>query len=175
MIVFCRDKSIFESHAEAITNTVNCVGVMGKGIAAEYKSRFPQMFEDYRSRCQRKEVKPGLPYIWEGDDRIIVNFPSKDHWRDNSRIEWVDEGLLWIRKNYRKIGITSLAMPPIGCGNGGLYWTDVKSIMEKHFEELDDLIVSVYLLSNSIQKSKNTLHDKFSITKPNTAAASPQN
>lgn len=152
MIVFFQDKSIFDSHAEIITNTVNCVGVMGKGIAAEYKTRFPEMFSDYKKRCDRKEVRPGQPYIWEADDHLILNFPTKDHWKGKSRLEWIEQGLIWIRDNYRSIGFTSIAMPPLGCGNGGLYWTDVKALIEKHLAAPDDLVVSVYLQSQTMNK-----------------------
>lgn len=162
MIVFLKDKSIFDSHAEAITNTVNCVGVMGKGIAAEYKARFPQMFADYKRRCEIKNIKPGQPYIWEDEDCLILNFPSKDHWKGNSKLEWIEEGLIWIKDNYQGIGISSLSMPPIGCGNGGLNWTDVKALIEKHLGSLDDLLVSVYLPTKAMNAPSEKTSSKES-------------
>jgi O-acetyl-ADP-ribose deacetylase (regulator of RNase III) len=145
MIVYRPDQSLFDSNAQVITNTVNCVGVMGKGIAAEFKARYPEMYADYRARCARGEVKPGQPYIWDGQDQMILNFPTKDHWRGDSRMEWIDAGLQWIRDNHEDLGISTIALPPVGCGNGGLLWTDVRELVEKHFADLEYLLVSVYL------------------------------
>jgi len=150
MITFRPDQVIFESKSQVITNTVNCHGVMGKGIALEFKSRFPKMFDDYRLRCEREEVKPGVPYLWEDDGLMILNFPSKNHWKGNSKIEWIEQGFSWIRENYERLGISTLAMPPVGCGNGGLYWSDVKVLVEKYFGDLDDLLVTVYLPRQSV-------------------------
>ena len=145
MIGYRPDQTVFDSRAQVITNTVNCLGVMGKGIAAEFKTRYPQMYEDYRTRCARKEIKPGCPYIWQDQEQMILNFPSKDHWRGNSRLEWVEKGLAWIRDNYDNYGISTLAIPPIGCGNGGLYWSDVRELVEKYLADLEYLLVIVYL------------------------------
>ncbi len=145
MITYRPNQSIFESQSQVITNTVNCYGVMGKGIALEFKHRFPEMFDDYKQRCDRKEVKPGVPYIWENGMQTVLNFPSKNHWRGDSKMEWIDQGLRWIRENYERLGISTLAIPPVGCGNGGLYWSDVKLLVEKYFSDLDDLLVTVYL------------------------------
>lgn len=150
MITFRPDQSIFDSESQVITNTVNCHGVMGKGIALEFKSRFPKMFADYKQRCVREEVKPGVPYLWEGDGQMILNFPSKNHWRNNSRIEWIEQGLAWIRENYDRLGISTLAIPPVGCGNGGLYWGDVQALVEKYLGDLDDLLVTVYISRQSV-------------------------
>lgn len=130
--------NMFESEAQTLVNTVNCVGIMGKGIALEFKKRFPDMFEDYRARCERKELKPGIPYLYK---RLfppqIINFPTKSHWRTASRIEDVEKGLKILRENYKRWGITSIAMPPLGCGNGQLLWTTVGPMIYHYLHDLE--------------------------------------
>lgn len=121
--------NIFESKCTTIVNTINCVGVMGKGIALEFKKKYPEMFMDYVLKCDRGEVKPGLPYVYQGENVSILNFPTKDHWRSPSRLSYVVEGLNWFVENYQKYGIESIAFPPLGCGNGGLTWDVVGPIM----------------------------------------------
>jgi len=114
---------IFESQAQTLVNTVNTVGVMGKGIALGFRKRFPDMFDDYVRRCAGREVRLGRPYIYH---RIvppqIVNFPTKEHWRSVSRLEDVVEGLQYLRNHIDEWGVTSLAVPPLGCGEGQLEW-----------------------------------------------------
>ena len=115
--------NIFESRAQTLTNTVNCVGVMGKGVALEFKKHFPDMFQDYARRCERHEVKLGEPYLYK---RVtppwILNFPTKDHWRSVARLEDIIRGLKFLEQRYREWGISSLAVPPLGCGQGQLDW-----------------------------------------------------
>jgi len=121
---------IFQSKCLTIVNTINCVGVMGKGIALEFKKRYPDMFMDYKNRCNLGEVKTGTPYVFDiGNGKKILNFPTKYHWRSPSRLSYVIEGLDWFVENYAKYGITSIAFPPLGCGNGGLTWETVGPIM----------------------------------------------
>lgn len=117
---------IFASQAEALVNTVNCVGVMGKGVALEFKKRFPAMFEDYAARCARGQVRLGEPYFYHdlGGARI-VNFPTKDHWRSASRLADIARGLDFFAEHAGEWGIRSVAFPPLGCGNGGLEWSEV--------------------------------------------------
>jgi len=104
---------ILESKAQTLVNTVNCVGVMGKGIALEFKKRFPEMFEDYRLRCERDEGRPGVPYLYRMlTPPQIVNFPTKDHWKSVSRMEDVENGLAYLLSHYREWEIVSLAIPP---------------------------------------------------------------
>jgi len=115
--------NLFDSTAKTIVNTVNCVGVMGKGIALEFKKRFPDMMKDYKVRCDIKQVRPGEPYLFE--DLLgtsILNFPTKNHWRSPSRLEDIMRGLDIFAKNHKAWGIESIAFPPLGCGNGGLDW-----------------------------------------------------
>jgi O-acetyl-ADP-ribose deacetylase (regulator of RNase III) len=137
--------NIFESPAQVLTNTVNCVGVMGKGLALEFKKRHPDLFADYKKRCDRLDVKPGRPYLWENDKVQVLNFPTKRHWRESSRLEDIEEGLKYLAQNYEHWGIYTLALPPLGCGNGGLSWNEVKPLVETHLGPLSDLEVFVYL------------------------------
>ncbi|MGI6354259.1 MAG: macro domain-containing protein [Lentisphaerae bacterium] len=136
--------NLFDSRARTLVNTVNCVGVMGKGIAAEFKKRYPEMFLDYAKRCADKSVRPGVPYLYE--DLLgtsIVNFPTKDHWRLPSKLKDVIRGLDIFADKYREWGITSVAFPPLGCGNGGLEWRTVGPIMYQKLSPLD-LEVEIY-------------------------------
>jgi O-acetyl-ADP-ribose deacetylase (regulator of RNase III) len=143
MITFVKG-NLFDSAAQVVTNTVNCVGVMGKGVALEFKNRYPALFEDYRARCDRGEVRPGELYLWEDDRVQVLNFPTKRDWRENSRLEDIEQGLLYLAKHYQDLGIQSLAMPALGCGNGGLHWEDVRPLIIQHLGSLTDLDVYVY-------------------------------
>lgn len=127
---------MFESKCSTIVNTVNCVGVMGKGIALEFKKRYPEMFMDYVLKCDRGEVKPGIPYVYQDNEVSILNFPTKDHWRSPSRLLYVTDGLNWFVENYEKYGIDSIAFPPLGCGNGGLTWSVVGPVMYQNLCKL---------------------------------------
>jgi O-acetyl-ADP-ribose deacetylase (regulator of RNase III)/uncharacterized protein YwgA len=117
---------LFESQAKTLVNTVNCVGVMGKGVAEKFKQRFPAMFEDYKARCDRKSVRLGEPYLYRDSSGVeIVNFPTKDHWRSPSRLMDIERGLDYLAAHAAAWKIASLALPPLGCGNGGLEWSEV--------------------------------------------------
>lgn len=128
--------NLFESKCSTIVNTVNCVGVMGKGIALEFKKRYPEMYTDYVLKCNRKVLKPGVPYIYQNADGTnILNFPTKEHWRSPSRLSYIIDGLDWFVENYKKYNIKSIAFPPLGCGNGGLSWNTVGPIMYQKLHE----------------------------------------
>ncbi len=129
--------NLFTSEAQTLTNTVNCVGVMGRGIALEFKSRYPKMFRLYRQMCDKKEVKIGEPYVYRCKDKWILNFPTKIHWRRKSKMEWILDGLDYLVANYEEWGITSIAMPPLGCNNGGLKFSDVFPVMKSTLNHLD--------------------------------------
>jgi len=136
--------NLFESKAQTLVNTVNCVGVMGKGVALEFKKRFPAMFDDYLLRCERKEVSLGAPYLYEDlSGARIVNFPTKDHWRSPSRLQDIERGLEFLAQRIGEWGIPSLAMPPLGCGNGGLEWAEVGPLIYRKLHELP-IKVEVY-------------------------------
>lgn len=129
--------NIFESHAQTLVNTVNCVGVMGKGIALDFKNKYPEMFKEYAQLCAQNRVKPGVPYHYT--DLLgtsVINFPTKDHWRSPSKLSYIKNGLEWFRDNYQQLGITSIAFPPLGCGNGGLPWNIVGPLMYKMLSDL---------------------------------------
>ena len=133
--------NMFESDVKTLVNTVNCVGVMGKGIAAEFKKKYPKMFDEYTAMCECGIVKPGLPYYYTDlTGASILNFPTKDHWRSPSRLSYIISGLKWFRENYQSLGITSIAFPKLGCGNGGLDWEMVGPIM---YEYLSDLPIRI--------------------------------
>jgi len=143
-MVTYKSGDIFRSPAQVITNTVNCVGVMGKGLALEFKNRYPDMFREYKARCERGEVRPGKPYLFENNQVEVLNFPTKRDWRENSRLEDIEAGLKYLAENYAKMGIFFLALPPLGCGLGGLHWPDVRSLIEKYLAPIQDLEVFVY-------------------------------
>lgn len=133
--------NIFESSARTLVNTVNCVGVMGKGIALDFKKKYPDMFKDYLRQCEQHLVKPGEPYYYTDlYGTSIINFPTKDHWRSPSKLSYIENGLQWFRDNYQQLGIESIAFPPLGCGNGGLPWEVVGPLM---YEKLADLPISI--------------------------------
>lgn len=122
-MVQVRDGDLFASSAQTLVNTVNCVGVMGKGIALTFKKLYPEMFRDYEARCKRRQVKLGEPYLFrQMIGPWILNFPTKDHWRSVSNLANIERGLDYLEAHYQEWGITSLAVPPLGCGNGGLDW-----------------------------------------------------
>ena len=128
---------IFESKAKTIVNTVNCVGIMGKGIAQTFKKRFPEMFSDYAQRCKMGQVQPGVPYVYtDALGNSIVNFPTKKHWRSPSRLNDIIKGLDIFKEKYKEWNIKSVAFPPLGCGNGGLEWAAVGPIMYQKFSLL---------------------------------------
>jgi O-acetyl-ADP-ribose deacetylase (regulator of RNase III) len=139
------ENNIFSSPAQVLTNTVNCVGVMGKGLALEFKNRHPAMFGDYKRRCDRGEVRPGFPYLWEDDRVQVLNFPTKRHWRDDSRLEDIEAGLQYLAAHYKDMGVYTLALPQLGCGNGGLQWSEVHPLVDKYLASLPDLEVFVYV------------------------------
>jgi O-acetyl-ADP-ribose deacetylase (regulator of RNase III) len=129
---------ILESTAQTLINTVNCVGVMGKGIALEFKQRFPEMFEDYVKRCESKEVKPGIPYLYKQlFPPNIINFPTKDHWKSASRISDIERGLQYLLHHYKEWEVTSLAIPPLGCGNGQLEWKVVGPLIYQYARQME--------------------------------------
>ena len=129
---------ILKSTAQTLVNTVNCVGIMGKGIALEFKNHFPDMYEDYVRRCKAGEVKLGRPYLFRRPTSPwILNFPTKEHWRSVSRLEDITRGLECLEQHYKEWGITSLAVPPLGCGQGQLEWRVVGPTLYRHLKRLD--------------------------------------
>lgn len=140
--------NLLTEDADAIVNTVNCVGVMGRGIALQFKKKFPENFKVYSSACKNEEVKPGKMFVFETgtftNPKFIINFPTKRHWRGKSRIEDIESGLIDLVRVIKEYGITSIALPPLGCGLGGLEWDSVHSIIEKYLSPLRDVKVIVF-------------------------------
>lgn len=135
---------LFESPAQTWVNTVNCVGVMGKGVAEQFAKRFPAMLADYKRRCERKAVRLGEPYLYlDASGRRIVNFSTKGHWRSASRLADIERGLDYFAAHVDEWGITSVAMPPLGCGNGGLEWEEVGPLIYARLHALP-IDVEVY-------------------------------
>lgn len=127
---------LFASDAQTLVNAVNCVGVMGKGVALEFKKRWPKMFENYELRCRRKQVRLGEPYLYRDDERNVINFPTKDHWRSPSRIADIESGLDYLVAHAEEWGIRSLALPRLGCGSGGLEWAGVGPLVHSKLHGL---------------------------------------
>jgi O-acetyl-ADP-ribose deacetylase (regulator of RNase III) len=131
------DGSLFQSPARVLVNTVNVVGVMGKGIAKDFKYFFPEMFREYQLRCENKTIDIGKLYLYRGQHKWVLNFPTKKHWRQPSKPEYVEAGLKAFVVGYARNGITSIAFPRLGCGNGELDWEEqVRPLMEKHLGRL---------------------------------------
>lgn len=139
MITFLPDKTVFDSPAQTIVNPVNCVGVMGKGLALAVKSRFPEVFEKYASACGSGKMKIGNLQLVKTSDRWVLNFPTKKHWRGASKLEFIEAGLKKFVKTYRRRQIASVAFPPLGCGHGGLKWEQVEPLMRRYLEKLANI------------------------------------
>ncbi|NJL28206.1 MAG: macro domain-containing protein [Thermoanaerobaculia bacterium] len=143
-----RQGDILQADAEALVNTVNCVGVMGRGIALQFRRAFPENYDAYRAVCQRGELRPGMVLTHDlgrlHNPRYVINFPTKRHWRGNSRLEDIEAGLAALVEEVKKKGIRSVAIPPLGSGLGGLDWRQVRPRIEAAFRELTQLRVLLY-------------------------------
>lgn len=139
---------LLKSDADALVNTVNCVGIMGRGIALQFKKAFPDNFKAYKAACDREQVQPGKMFIVERRElvgpRFIINFPTKRHWKGKSRIEDVESGLKALASDIRALGIQSIAVPPLGSGLGGLHWPEVRARIEAALGDLPDVRVIVF-------------------------------
>lgn len=151
MTIEYKNGDMFEEPTEAIVNTVNCVGVMGKGVALEFKRRWPENFSEYKKLCDARRLSPGSMFVFDNHDflndgthRYLINFPTKQHWRSQSKIEYVRDGLVDFVRQVRELGIKSVAMPPLGCGNGGLDWSEVRPLIEKSLADLPDVRFVVF-------------------------------
>ena len=139
---------ILKADAEALVNTVNCVGIMGRGIALQFRKAFPENYREYRAACERKRVEPGMVFVHDlqrlANPRYIINFPTKRHWKGRSRLEDIEAGLLALTGEVRRLGVRSIAVPPLGCGLGGLRWADVRPRIESAFRGLPDIQVLLF-------------------------------
>ncbi|MBN1511467.1 MAG: macro domain-containing protein [Phycisphaerae bacterium] len=139
---------ILKAKADALVNTVNCVGVMGRGIALQFSKAFPEVLRAYEAACRRGEVQPGRVFTCDLNrlepPHYVINVPTKEHWRGRSRMEYIEAGLHALVNEVRQLGIRSIAVPPLGCGLGGLDWPDVRPRIEQAFEALPDVRVLLF-------------------------------
>lgn len=143
MIQYIRG-NLFTSNAKVLVNTVNTVGIMGKGIASDFKKYYPQMFEEYKKLCNTNRLNIGDLHLYKTSNKWILNFPTKEHWRSPSKIEFIEEGLKKLVKDAHELQINDIAMPKLGCGNGGLDWeSQVKPLVEKYLKK-SPINVSIY-------------------------------
>ena len=179
---------IFAADVEALVNAVNCVGVMGHGLALEFKKAFPENFKIYAAACKRKEVRPGTMFVFElrastpareasdallqqgdlfdsgtrpeGGPRYIINFPTKRHWRGKSRMEDIESGLAALAHEIRKRNIRSVALPALGCGLGGLDWVMVRECIELRLRKLNDVKIVVFEPSSALADERANHSEK---------------
>lgn len=156
--------NLLEADVEALVNTVNTVGVMGKGIALPFRQAFPKNYEAYRKACKHQEIQPGQMFLFATDKftnpRYIINFPTKRHWKGKARIEDIKIGLRSLVELIKKEKINSIALPPLGCGNGGLDWAEVRPIIEKAFESLPQVRILLYAPEGAPQAEKMPIATK---------------
>lgn len=140
---------ILAADVEALVNAVNTVGVMGKGLALQFKRAYPDMFDSYREAARRGELSPGRMHVWptrtDGNPRYIINFPTKRHWRSASRLTDIETGLASLVETVVGLGVSSLAIPPLGCGHGGLDWGRVRPLIEEALAALPGVTAVLYL------------------------------
>jgi O-acetyl-ADP-ribose deacetylase (regulator of RNase III) len=155
MITFTQG-NLLEAKVDAVVNTVNTVGVMGKGIALMFKERFPENFKAYVAACKAGEIRVGQMFISPATEldgpRWIINFPTKKHWRYPTRMEWVETGLEALKQVIQEKEIRSIAIPPLGCGNGGLNWSEVRPLVEAILGNLEGVSIQVYEPTSKYQK-----------------------
>lgn len=147
-MIYRAEGDLLDTDAEALVNTVNTVGVMGKGIALQFKQAFPENYSAYESACKRGEVELGKMFVFHrhpiNNPRFIINFPTKKHWRGNSKIEDIESGLRDLIEIVKREGVRSIAVPPLGCGNGGLHWNQVRPRIERAFSEVPGVMVQLF-------------------------------
>lgn len=152
--------NLFESSSEALVNTVNTVGVMGKGIALQFKKLYPNNFKEYLELCKEGKFEVGHILVVRDQntltgEKIILNFPTKKHWRSPSEYEFIESGLIELKRILREEGIKSVAIPPLGSGNGGLQWQKVKSLIESHLADLEECEIVVYEPNSAVKEVLN--------------------
>jgi O-acetyl-ADP-ribose deacetylase (regulator of RNase III) len=158
---------IINANSQALVNTVNTEGVMGKGIALEFKESFPENFKLYKKACDRGEIETGKMFLTHtnrlDNPKYIINFPTKKHWKNPSKIEYIKEGLKDLEKVINEYKIDSIAIPPLGCGNGKLNWKDVKPLIENTLRRIKDIDAVVYEPSEEAYKEKSRIKPKTSV------------
>jgi|WetSurMetagenome_2_1015567.scaffolds.fasta_scaffold27615_4 O-acetyl-ADP-ribose deacetylase (regulator of RNase III) len=162
--------NLLEAKTQALVNTVNTVGIMGKGIALQFKEIFPENYKAYLVMCKNNELKPGKLLVVKehlvNEDKIIINFPTKTEWYRKSKYEYIEEGLKELVNVIFDNDIKSIAIPPLGCGNGGLEWKRVKSLIEKYLSDLEDVDIQIYEPNDNIREllKKQELQKEIKLT-----------
>jgi O-acetyl-ADP-ribose deacetylase (regulator of RNase III) len=149
---------IFEAQAQVIVNTVNCQGVMGKGLALAFKQKYPDMFKVYQQECKTGKLGIGRPTLYQGSTPWILNFPTKDSWRADSKLEYLEKGLEFLVAHYKNAGIKSIAFPKLGAQNGKLSWDDVGPLMARYLSQLD-IDVYIYIAEGDKEYQYDPLQD----------------
>jgi O-acetyl-ADP-ribose deacetylase (regulator of RNase III) len=172
MIEFTKG-DLLDDPAQAIVNTVNCVGVMGRGIALQFKKKFPENFKAYAAACEQRQIRTGSMFVVRNPDMFgpeyIINFPTKRHWRAKSNPQDVEDGLADLVRVLKENDIQSVAIPPLGCGLGGLSWPEVKQMIATKLSELPDVSIRVYEPSN-VAKQKTVVEQSTPKMTPGRAA-----
>jgi O-acetyl-ADP-ribose deacetylase (regulator of RNase III) len=170
MTITFKKGDMFLEPVEAVVNTVNCVGVMGKGVALEFKKRWPDNFKAYKKLCDAKQLVPGQMFVFENpklfassEPRYLINFPTKAHWRSKSKISYVEDGLDALAKDLVEFGISSVAIPPLGCGNGGLEWSEVRPLIEEKLGALSGVQIVVFPPFDEVE-TPEYVHSGFPMT-----------
>ena len=159
MSVILRHADLFTSQAEALINPVNCVGVMGRGLALTFSRRHPEILDPYRTACRTGDIRPGRVFIHQlthqrpGDPVYIIHFPTKRHWRDPSRIEDITAGLTDLAARCRAAAIRSIAVPALGCGLGGLPWTAVSTLIDQTFAPATTIECELHPPAHALQRA----------------------
>lgn len=163
MIEFRSNFDVVVARVDAVVNTVNCVGVMGKGIALQFKQKYPENFKKYKRACDNKQVVPGKMFVVKtggAQPKFIINFPTKDHWRGNSKAQYIIDGLKDLKNIIIENNIKSIAVPPLGCGNGGLMWEDVKLYIKEALSGIDaDIIIAEPYENKTFNAIKSSTSD----------------
>lgn len=156
------DSTVFNTNAECIVNTINCVSFMGKGLALEFALRYPELERLYKEQCAKKQVHTGNVYFYNINGQKIINFPTKFHFKYPSKMEWIEQGLISFINNYKKWDIKSVAFPILGASNGGLNPAEVEDLMVKYLSQLD---IDVYICKSKLVEGKEKeMVDAFKIT-----------
>ena len=144
-MITLKEGNIFDSKLKTLVNPINCVGVMGKGLSLAFKQKFPQMFINYQKFCSKNLIKIGILYPYSINNEVrVLNFPTKKHWRYSSRPEYIEEGLKYFVNNYKRLNISSIAFPPLGCGSGKLDFKFILPLMKKYLDNLP-IEIEIYM------------------------------
>lgn len=176
MIEFVKG-DFFDFDADIRINTVNCVGVMGAGVALVFKQKYPDMFKQYAKECKQGLIRPGIPSVWQNDDMFnkkieIINFPTKDHWRKPSEYDYVENGLKWLSEYLKQKSHSTVTLPALGCGHGGLEWEKVKQLIEIYLADSQHKILvfepnssknAGKIETNTIERNKSLARESINI------------